>query len=301
MHSKVEESDLPSDCRQKVSFSQFSMFQTCNRKYKYAYVDGLRTYENTIHTVFGTAMHEAIQAYVSLLYTKGAHEADTLDLYQIMFDKMKILVDECNKTTVILSKEEVQEFLNDGKQIIDWITLPVNRTNYFPSRVYELIGIEVPLEIELKNNLKYVGFLDIVLKDKKTGNIKILDLKTSTKGWSKWVEKDTAKTDQLILYKKFYSELHNVPLDNIDVEFIILKRQLYEGVQFKQSRASVFTPPNGSSSIRKTQNRFNAFLDNCFNTAGEYITNGKNYPKTCGKHCEWCEFRPVYCNGKPDK
>ena len=60
------------------------------------------------------------------------------------------------------------------------------RKNYFEAEKvlnkakddYELIGIEVPLNANLINNVEFVGFIDILLKYKHTNRYKIIDIKT---------------------------------------------------------------------------------------------------------------------------
>ena len=51
-------------------------------------------------------------------------------------------------------------------------------------------------------------------------------LKTSTMGWNKWQKKDENKTQQLLLYKQFYSKMYNHPIEKIEVEYFIVKRKL---------------------------------------------------------------------------
>ena len=36
---------------------------------------------------------------------------------------------------------------------------------YFSKKNYELVGIEVPIEYELPNNIKFIGYMDVVLHD----------------------------------------------------------------------------------------------------------------------------------------
>ena len=55
-------------------------------------------------------------------------------------------------------------------------------------------------------------------------------------------ESDKSKTDQLLLYKNFFSLEKDIPLDKIDVEYFIVKRKLYEKVDFPQKRVQTFTP-----------------------------------------------------------
>ena len=75
--------------------------------------------------------------------------------------------------------------------------------------------------------LKIVGYLDLVILDEFHNTIKIYDIKTSTRGWNKWMKKDENKTQQLLLYKQFYSKQYNHPIDKIEVEYFIVKKENY--------------------------------------------------------------------------
>ena len=83
--------------------------------------------------------------------------------------------------------------------------LKKRRADYFSKRGYKLIGCEVPIDVDLKKNVKIVGYLDLVILDE-DNTIKIYDIKTSTRGWNKWMKKDENKTQQLLLYKQFYAK-----------------------------------------------------------------------------------------------
>ena len=56
------------------------------------------------------------------------------------------------------------------------------------------------------NNVLYNGFLDVVMYHEPTNTFKIIDIKTSTRGWREKEKKDENKQFQLILYKHFFSE-----------------------------------------------------------------------------------------------
>jgi hypothetical protein len=287
----------------KVSYSQYSMFLKCKYQWYLSYVKGLRKYENSIHTIFGTAMHEVLQEYVRLLYTDGAPVADSYDAIGEFTKKITQLLIESNKDKKVIDETLLPEFLKDGEDIIKWFTKQANRSKYFPSKAYSIVGIELPLEIDLKNNLKYIGFLDVVLQDTITKNIKIIDFKTSSFGWREYAKKDKTKTDQILLYKKFYSDKFNIPLDKIEIEFLILKRKLTEGMEYAQSRVAAFEPPNGTTSIKNTMLTFDAFLDAGFTKDGTHNKEHK-FPKVPGKaksNCKYCDFfKTEFCDSKAD-
>ena len=55
------------------------------------------------------------------------------------------------------------------------------------------------------------------MRNKISGKITIIDLKTSTRSWTDYQKKNFYKKSQLLMYKQFYSEKFDVPLDKIDV------------------------------------------------------------------------------------
>jgi hypothetical protein len=282
----------------RVSFSQYSLWLKCNYAWKLAYLDGLRVYQDSIHTIFGTAIHEVVQHYIELLYTdgKGAPVADDYPIKQAFKEKFEKLYAAGKFGDTPVPREVFEEFLIDGNEILDFFTRPVNRMQYFPSRAYKIVGIELPLEIDLKNNLKYIGYLDVVLQNRTSGNIKILDIKTSTFNWNKYQKSDNGKIDQLILYKKFYSETFNVPLDNIEIEFIILKRKLDDN-GFSKSRISTFEPANGKTTIKKTAESFDQFITAGFTADGIYNKESV-FERTDNKNaCKYCDFHKKQCPG----
>ena len=72
-----------------VSYSQYSEFSKCPRCWKLGYIDKLKKYENSINTAFGTALHKAIQTYLTTLYDKSLSEADSLKLFPIFEEEFK--------------------------------------------------------------------------------------------------------------------------------------------------------------------------------------------------------------------
>ena len=182
--------------------------------------------------------------------------------------------------------EEMKEFFNDGCKIVDEFLK--RKSSHFPKKNTELVGIEVSLNYDLPKSMKFVGFMDVVLHNKQTGRIKIIDIKTATMGWNKYQKADKNKTNQLLLYKQFFSKEKEIPIDKIDVEYLILKRKLYENIQYPQKRIQVFSPASGKPSVNKVLTRLQEFIDECYDDDGKIIAN--EYEK-CAKHkkCILCK------------
>ena len=192
-----------------------------------------------------------------------------------------------NGGEVFCEQKDMEEFYNHGLLILEWFKK--KRGMYFSKKGYELIGIEVPIEYKLSNDIKFIGYMDVVIYDKVRDRYKIIDIKTSTMGWNKYMKADKNKTDQLLLYKQFYGAENDIPMDKIDVEYFIVKRKLYTKVDFPQRRVQTFTPANGKPSINKVINNLNQFINESF-IDGEYNTEHIYIKQPSKKNCRFCEF-----------
>jgi hypothetical protein len=265
------------------------MYSDCPLRWKLNYVDKLKISESNIHLIFGSAMHEVLQTYLNIMYMDSVKNADTLDLNKMLRDKLieqfKQAEEEDGKPPC--TKEELMEFFDDGVLIIDFFKK--RRGEYFSKRDWELIGCEIPIDVDLKNNVKIVGYLDVVMRHIPTDSIKIIDIKTSTMGWNKWMKKDENKTQQLLLYKQFYSKQYDHPIERIEVEYFIVKRKLWEKAQFPQKRVQKFAPASGKPSMNKVNTRLLKFVNEAFTEGGEKKDDMVATPSK--KACKWCEFK----------
>lgn len=274
----------------KVSYSQYGMYSTCQQQYKLKYVDKLGESSANIHTIFGSAMHETIQHFLDVMYNVTKKQALTINLEGMLYDKLvEHFTNEKDKMEgrFPCTKEELDEFFEDGKLILEYFTKKLDKL--YSKSGFELVAIEQMLNAEVKPGVNFVGFIDVLLKDKTTQEYIIIDLKTSTRGWNKYQKNDKVKTSQMLLYKKFYSEKYDIPLDKIKVEYQILKRKLWESADFPVPRISKFVPANGKPSVNRAWDGFLGFVNNVFGENGEIIQT--DFPTNKGKHCDWCEFK----------
>ena len=272
-----------------VSHSQFVSYSECNLKWKLRYIDKLGTFTGNIHTLFGTAMHTVIQEYLTVMYGTSIVAAEALDLNGMlkteMMGEFKLIKE--GQETLPCSQDEMVEFYQDGLAILEHFRK--HRGKYFMKKNYELVGIELPITIELQENVELKSFLDVVIRNKISGKITIIDLKTSTRSWTDYHKKNFYKKAQLLLYKQFYSEKFDVPLDKISVEFLILKRKIAKQSDFPISRLQRFEPANGKVSVNKTMKAFTEFREAIYDEKGNHKTD-RNYNASPGSACKFCEF-----------
>lgn len=277
----------------KVSYSQYSLFRTCPHSWRLKYIDGYREPSNG-NLIFGTAIHEAIQSYLQIYYHKKPQFTATFDMHTVFKDALirefKLTqetfgVNPCDESTL-------HEFYQDGIQILD--AIKKYKKDVFPLPGHELVGIEVELRQDITPHIEFVGFVDIVIRHKKTGKYTIFDLKTSTRGWKdKYEKKDPKKLNQLLLYKQFYADQLGIAPDKIDVQFIILKRKIFNRWD---KRISVFEPPQGKDVSENALVDFNAFVNEAYDEFGNPRVNTL-FPTPSESNCKFCFFKnnPALC------
>ena len=274
----------------RVSYSQYGMWTGCQQQFKLSYIDKLGESSANIHTIFGSAMHETIQHFLSVMYGVSKKQALLLDVEGMLKEKLvehftteKAKMTEGTPCTQI----ELEEFFGDGRQILHYFKTKLDKL--YTKSGFELVSIELPLNAEVRPGVNFVGFIDIVLKEVSSGKIIIIDLKTSTRGWNQYQKADKVKTSQMLLYKKFYSEKYNVPLDKIEVEYQILKRKISDTTEFTIPRISKFVPANGKPSVNAAWKGFMEFVDSVYDEMG--AVKQVDFPTNKSKACDWCEFK----------
>jgi alpha-L-arabinofuranosidase len=280
--------------QKNISYSQMSMYRKCPHQWATQYKEGHKRYSPSIHLVFGTAMHEAIQHYLDVMYDKSAASADRIDLdeyFNEVYIKEYKKALKTNNNEHFSSSVEMREFYDDGITILNYFKS--KRGAYFSKRKTHLIGCEVPILISPNPafpNTLYMGYLDVVLYNEDTNKFTIIDLKTSTRGWKDKDKKDEEKQYQLLLYKEFFSKQYNIPIQDIDIEFLILKRKLYENLDFAQKRIQSFRPAAGKIKLSRANRAINEFVNECFNTTGEY--KERTFDKNPSKwNCGFCPYK----------
>lgn len=274
-----------------VSYSQFSLYAQCPHRWKLDYAENNRTYEQNINTCFGSAFHHTVQDWVKTIYEVSAKKADEMDLHKLLQDSMLAEYKqslEKNGNVHYSNPQELAEFYQDGVAILDY--LKRHRAGYFSNKGYELLGIEKPLRLNLINNVAFMGFIDIIIKDKVNNKIKIYDIKTSTQGWNKYQKADITKTAQLILYKEFYARQFDVDVEDIEVEYIIVRRKINEDLEFKPKRIQTFVPASGKPTRNKVGKMLLEFVSTAFTPEGEYNLEA-NYPAIKSKACNYCPYK----------
>jgi hypothetical protein len=282
-----------------VSFSQFSTHHNCPHQWYLQYAKNLAPYRATINTIFGDAMHETIQHFLTLLYKESVEKADELNLIEYFQDLFRAgYREEFDKTKIHFSSaDEMGEFFDDATEILNWFKQ--HRKKFFQNKKIKLLGIELPLVVQLNKSLFLKGYVDIILYDEEEDMVYIYDIKTSAWGWGDKAKKDETKIAQLLLYKEFLTKQYGLEIDKIDVQFFVLRRKIYENSQYEIPRVQIVKPASGKIKRKKIMERFGEFIKECYNEEGKIMD--KEYEKRpSAKGCGYCPFsnKPELCDKK---
>ena len=283
--------------QRSVSYSQYAMWASCPHKWYLTYVENKQPYQASIHTVFGTAFHETLQDYITVMYNESGAAADKMDLLSLFQSKFSEIYAKEYKAAGahFTDPTEMGEFYEDAVAILTFIKK--NRNKLFTIRKVKLLGIEIPLLLNVANNIFLKGYIDFVLYDIELDKIYIYDIKTSTRGWSDTEKRDDSKVAQILLYKEYFSKQFEVDVDKIEVEFFIVKRKIYENSEYSIPRTQSFKPASGKNKRKQAVDSFQTFIKDCFNDSGK--PQIKSYLKNVGESsCKYCPYKdsPDLCD-----
>jgi hypothetical protein len=295
---EVREKQLPQidyATQKSISYSQMSMFNECPKKWSLQYREGHKQFTSSIHTVFGTALHETLQHYLTVMYEQSGAAADRLNTSEFLEEKLREEYKtqyKANNNQHFVSPDELREFYEDGVAIIREFSK--DKTKYFGKRGWHLVGCEIPIIVTPNpklQNIMFQGYLDVVLYHEPTNRIKIIDIKTSRQGWGKKEKADENKQLQLITYKKYFSELYNFPIENIEIEFMIVKRKIFESDTYVIKRVQQFKPASGKVKLNKAAKSIESFIEQAFDRNG--FKNVDHHPRK-NDNCKWCPFHKTH-------
>tara|TARA_R100000008_G_scaffold21543_1_gene11333 strand:+ start:11416 stop:12201 length:786 start_codon:yes stop_codon:yes gene_type:complete len=252
--------------RKHISFSELKIWNECAYKHKLMYIDEIKKFLGNEHTAFGKAMHDVCENLLT-----SDKDFDAKEYFNIQFlNELK----ELEQTGMELKGDLIKDMRKQGVSLIQHVLPAVKK--FFKN--FEVVSAEEQLYEALdENDVKYKGFIDLVLKTN-DGKYHIIDWKTCSWGWDSKKKSDRMITYQLTFYKNFFAKKHNIDPKDIETYFALLKRTA------KSNHVEIFRVTSGQ---KKTQNALN-LLDKAI-----YNIQNKKYIKnrlSCHGRFGPCEF-----------
>ena len=288
--SKIKQS--PSK-NKHISYSSLSTYNKCPKLWELMYLRNEVPFTQNIYTCFGTAMHETMQEWLTVMYHDKVKAANEIDLHKLLYANMvksyrmgKAMMNGDHFST----QDQLTQFWIDGKHILDY--LKKKRGAYFTSKTMMLAGVETLLYQEIKPGVMFKGLVDLVFYHPNTDRWTIMDIKTSTSGWRDNQKKNPNLTAQVILYREFFAKQFGIDKDKIDVEFFIVKRRVPAEAEFasQQRRVQEFTPASGPRKTKQVIESMNKFISEVLDSDNNYIDQEYSCNSPLGKCSECSDF-----------
>jgi hypothetical protein len=276
-----------------ISYSSISTYTKCPKLWELQYLRSAVPFTQSIYTVFGTAMHETVQEWLTVMYHDSVKAANAIDLDKLLYANI-VKAYRVGKAQMghehFSNSDELTQFYIDGKHILDF--LKKKRSGYFSSKTMMLAGVETLLYQELRPGVMFKGLVDLVFYHPNTDSWTIMDIKTSTAGWRDSQKKNPNLTAQVILYKEFFAKQFAVDKEKIDVEFFILKRRVPAEAEFSamQKRVQEFRPNAGPRKTKQVLDALNAFINDVLAEDGSFVDKEYKCNNPLGKCSECSPF-----------
>lgn len=193
----------------------------CQHRWKLDYLENRRSERFSIHFDFGTAVHEALELHLTRKEPISVDEA-----VHVFRTRLQELVREQGPRYPQDQSFDLQQLLKTGENIIRCVKLePMFQDTEVVHNEYPLFE---PIDREDGTDVKFKGFIDLVLKGKdKRGNsiLWICDFKTCQWGWDRDARADRWKHYQLFLYKYYLCKKFNIDPKMVRTAFVLLKKR----------------------------------------------------------------------------
>ncbi len=197
--------------RNHVSYSELKIWNECSYRHKLAYVEQKDHFTSNEFTTFGTAIHAACEELVK------DPAIDPYSEFSSVFQEETSNLDSPDLLLLEGMRTQASEILPE--------ILPTLQSEFGK---YSVVSVEEELHEPMSINdkiykKKFKGFIDLVIKTQDE-KYHIIDWKTCSWGWDAKKKSDKILAYQLVLYKNFFAKKHNIPLENIETHFALLKR-----------------------------------------------------------------------------
>ena len=146
-----------------ISYSSLSTYNKCPKLWELQYLRNEIPFTQNIYTCFGSAMHETIQEWLTVMYHDKVKAANDINLHKLLYANMahsyrmgKAMMNGDHFSDA----DEMTQFWLDGKHILDFLSK--KRAGYFSTKNMMLAGVETLLYQDIKPGIKFKGLIDLV-------------------------------------------------------------------------------------------------------------------------------------------
>lgn len=248
----------------RISFSELKNWKECPYRHKLAYIDKIPHFQGNEYTAFGTAIHAVCEQIIPNETSQASH------IFEKSFEEELGIL---KQNEIDLNEDLISEMKTQAIPICQQVVPAIK--HHFGN--FSVVSVEEeilePINEFESYGTNFKGFIDMVIKTE-DNKYHIIDWKTCSWGWSRDKKSDPMTTYQLTYYKNYFSKKHNIPPNQIETYFVLLKRTA------KQENVEVLRVTSGP---KKTENSLKLLENAVINIEkGVKIKNRLN--------CKYCKF-----------
>ena len=245
------------------------------------HIDKLGSFEPSPYLGFGTGVHASCEEYIeSREMNKELAFKEIDDYWDENQEEITAYIKANGFCKYSPEREQWKQIASD---ILDDVPRFLDET--FPG--WKGVRAEEDLYESIQGDeMQFKGFIDaIIINKNKRGQPKVwlLDWKTAGWGWKPQKKQDFNYQMQLLLYKHFWAEKHNIDPKDVKLGFVLLKRDGKNG-----NRCELVEVSGSEAKVEKATKTVRSML--------AAVRKGffpKNYSA-----CRWCEFKGTeHCSG----
>ena len=270
---KIDINLLP--IKERLSYSRIDCFKSCEYKYKLKYINKNYTDDSSLALRIGTILHLGLE----FKYLNKFSNKEILDIVKNGYieDNENIIGLNELKEEYPFEWEEEDKF---GRTYDEKIKLYESRIMEDIESEWECIGCEVDFNILFENKAVIHGFIDRVDRHKETGELRVVDYKSSKKPYDK---KDLATPMQMYIYALACKEMYGEFPSEFMYDMILIGE--------KQKAMTKGWEKRGDKALKKLIDQLIVHNEN----------NNKNMKPSASPLCFWCSYsdtNPNATNGK---
>lgn len=282
-----------------VSYSQLESFISCPLKWARYYLLGEGEPEDTESTVLGSVIHSQIEEYCKRKQEGNSYTKDEfVEVVTASLEDREIKFNEEDDEVIVEQHIDMAKSICDGdKGLGELLTYTDVVAQELPFKLIFKLPFEVTYNNEIYSEVVINGFIDLVLRDKYTNRLIVVDHKTSKKLFSedKLYSNYQFPIYSLVILDMFgelpshcyyymtrFNELTEAPT-------LVMNDEDIEVVKYYTRGANKGKPKYMIKSVNLVRQELSDIFKQMYMPSGKGHYKGLKSPL-----CSWCQFSPWY-------
>jgi RecB family exonuclease len=278
------------------SASALNTYAACARKWYYRYVCAAVEDEPSSASIYGTAVHAALEDFHGEFPQPNARDEAPMRARIVVYVNWAFERFRDQFETAVEFELQRRRALRTAERYVDWLLAEAARAPF------TVIGREIPINLEL-DGFDFVGFIDRLDRDDRTGSVSIFDYKTGSIATSAAEYRDEVRRFQDFQLPFYYwarsaagdrvSRLALIPLKDALLDVVPISLEV---VQTPSNEGKRNGAPSGTIAVADLERARSRMIEICRELSSGSIEHFA--VTTDPEACTYCAYRDA-CADRP--